>query len=358
MTIAIKEYTDRDEWDALVKRHPQGHLLQSWGWGALKAQFGWTPLRLGIVASGDTMPRAGAQMLVRSFLGLSVCYVPRGPLFASDAAIDTALLAALRRIARRRRAAFLRLEPNVLQDTAESRALHSFLQTQGLRVAQPLQPRTSIHLSLEPEPQQLFAAFSKGHRADVRRAERNGVVVRTGTTETDFDAFYALMEATARRAQFAIHSREYYRCAANAMGDDARLLLAHVGDSEPVAGFLVLAFGQEGQYMYSASTAEGLKSGANHLLQWHTIQWMHERGCRSYDLWGVPEVVGDMVGATEHERTEIEEQAKQHPLYGAYRFKKGWGGEVVRYLPAYDAVFLHPVYWLWRRRNESQAEGT
>jgi lipid II:glycine glycyltransferase (peptidoglycan interpeptide bridge formation enzyme) len=60
-----------------------------------------------------------------------------------------------------------------------------------------------------------------------------------------------------------------------------------------------------------------------------------------------------MVGATEDERARIEEQAKQDPLYGAYRFKKGWGGTVVRYLPAYDAVFLHPIYWLWRRRSES-----
>ena len=30
---------------------------------------------------------------------------------------------------------------------------------------------------------------------------------------------------------------------------------------------------------------------------------------------------------------------------------KGWGGHVVRSVPAYDKVFIPPVYWLWARRR-------
>src|SRR4028119_2318504 len=116
MTVAVTEWTDREGWDALVAAHPHGHFLQSWAWGESKAKFGWTPIRVGIASAGDAVPRAAAQMLVRSFMGLSVCYVPRGPMFAGDPTIDAALLLALRRLARRRRAAFLRLEPNVCED--------------------------------------------------------------------------------------------------------------------------------------------------------------------------------------------------------------------------------------------------
>ena len=32
-------------------------------------------------------------------------------------------------------------------------------------------------------------------------------------------------------------------------------------------------------------------------------------------------------------------------------FKKGFGGDVVRYLPAYDRVFIPPLYRLWLRRG-------
>jgi lipid II:glycine glycyltransferase (peptidoglycan interpeptide bridge formation enzyme) len=60
-----------------------------------------------------------------------------------------------------------------------------------------------------------------------------------------------------------------------------------------------------------------------------------------------------MLASPAEEREQIEEQAKAHPLYGAYRFKKGWGGDLVRYLPAYDQVYLAPAYWLWRRRTQA-----
>ncbi|HEX9369599.1 MAG TPA: methicillin resistance protein, partial [Roseiflexaceae bacterium] len=57
------------EWDDLAARHSQGHLLQSSGWGALKARVGWEARR--VVVAGPEGPRAGAQVLLRRRLGLS-----------------------------------------------------------------------------------------------------------------------------------------------------------------------------------------------------------------------------------------------------------------------------------------------
>ncbi len=353
MTCAAVEYTNAADWDALVRGNPRGHLLQSWAWGELKSEFGWRPLRLAIVDRTGT-PRAGAQILLRRFMGLSVCYVPRGPFFAGEPGVDGALCAALRRIARSSRAAFLRLEPNVLEGDAEANCLHSWLQVAGFRVADPLQPRTSIHLDLAPEPERLFAAFSKGHRADVRRAERTGVSVRSGAGAADLDSFYAIMEATSARADFGIHSRDYYRRAYERAGDAARLLIAADASGADVAAFLVFASGREAQYMYSGATAAGLKSGANHLLQWAAIRWARERGCVLYDFWGVPDAAAKLLVVTDAERESAEKELEGHPLYGAYRFKKGWGGRIVRYLPAYDQVYLAPAYWLWQKRRRGE----
>ncbi len=50
----------------------------------------------------------------------------------------------------------------------------------------------------------------------------------------------------------------------------------------------------------------------------------------------------------------LEAQARRDPLDGVYRFKKGWGGQVVRTVPAYDRVFIAPAYWFWQwRRGEA-----
>jgi serine/alanine adding enzyme len=368
--LAVVE-PDEATWEAFTQHHPQGHLLQSTRWGALKARFGWEQRSVAVADYGSHQRgpslRAGAQMLFRRRLGLSVAYVPRGPLFAADAETNTLLLATLDRLARRNRAVFLRLEPNILESDTPADALHSVLLLHGFQPADPIQPRSTVQLDLTPPPDRLLAAMSKGHRAAIRRAEREGVLVRVGACEADLDAFYAIMQATGARAAFAIHSREYYQTAWNLFHSPNRdspvgqpgglaetrgsqLLLAE-RDGKTLAAFLIFAWAGSGLYLYSGSTEEGLKSGANHALQWRALLWAKERGCAHYDFWGIPDVLGR--AATFEDvaaRAQLEQAARADPLYGVFRFKKGFGGRVVRYLPAYDRVYLPALYALWRRR--------
>jgi lipid II:glycine glycyltransferase (peptidoglycan interpeptide bridge formation enzyme) len=356
--LAIVEPDDA-AWDAFAQSHPQGHMLQSAGWGALKSRFGWERRRLAIAGPAGLI--AGAQVLLRRRLGISGAYVPRGPLFAGDAPADTLLLAALDRLARRNRAVFLRLEPNMLEDRPEAATLHSSLLLAGFRPAATIQPRSSIHLDLRPTADHLFAAFSKGHRADIRRAERGGVAVRAGANEQDLDTFAAIMESTGARAGFAVHSRAYYRAAWDLLGHasaapDAQagghaLLLLAERAGTPLAGFLVFAWAGAGLYLYSGATEEGLKSGANHALQWQALQWAKRQGCAIYDFWGIPDALGQAAAVEDpNERMQLEQQAQADPLAGVFRFKKGFGGQVVRFLPAYDRVYIPALYMLWQRR--------
>jgi len=362
--LAVVEPDDAT-WDAFTQEHPRGHLLQSSRWGALKARYGWE--RRCVAVAGAEGLHAGAQMLLRRRLGVSVAYVPRGPLFAGDAEADTLLLATLDRLARRQRAVFLRLEPNTIEQEGDAAALHSFLLIHGFGPADPIQPRSSVHLDLAPPADRLLAAMSKGHRADIRRAEREGVVVRAGQNTADLDAFYTIMAATGARGEFAIHSRAYYqtvwelfRSGADtwAVGHDgilpyaehARLLLAE-RDNTPLAAFLVFAWAGIGMYLYSGATEAGLKSGANHALQWQALLWAKEQGCACYDFWGIPDALGQAAAAEDAaERERLEQVARGDSLFGVFRFKKGFGGRIVRYLPAYDYVYIPALYALWRRR--------
>jgi serine/alanine adding enzyme len=375
--LAIVEPDDA-AWDDFVQGHQQGHLLQSAGWSVLKARFGWERRRLAVAGAAGL--RAGAQALFRHRMGASVAYVPRGPLFAGDVAADALLLTALGRLARRRRAVFLRIEPNVLEDDPAASALHSFLLLRGFRTAEPIQPRSSVHLDLTRPPDRLLATMSKGHRADIRRAEREGVVVRAGDDDRDFDAFYAIMEATGVRAEFAIHSREYYQAAWELFGSlpssvpcprpmegslprshpaerglggagaHAQLLLAE-RDGAILAASLIFAWAGAGLYLYSGANEEGLKRGANHALQWQALLWAKERGCAHYDFWGIPDALGQAATTEDAaERAQLEQAAQADPLAGVFRFKKGFGGRIVRYLPAYDLVYVPALYALWRRR--------
>lgn len=347
--LAVVE-PDAATWDAFTQQHPHGHLLQSSGWAALKRSVGWEARRVAVLGPQGYL--AGAQLLIRRRLGLSAVYVPRGPLLADDEAANRLLLAALDRLARRERAVFLRLEPNMLEDDPRAGERHSALLVQGFRAAPPIQPRSTVLLDLAPTPERLLAATSKGHRADIKRAARAGVSVRAGEGLADLDEFYAIMERTGARAGFGIHSHAYYRIAWEQLAPSgaARLLLAE-RDGTTLAAFMIFAWAGTGLYLYGGSTEEGLRSGANHALQWQAIQWARERGCAIYDFWGIPDQLGQAAAiADEAERAPLEQAAKADPLYGVFRFKKGFGGRVARFLPAYDRVYLPPLYAVWQRR--------
>jgi lipid II:glycine glycyltransferase (peptidoglycan interpeptide bridge formation enzyme) len=60
-------------WKQIVVDH-NGHLLQSWPWGQLKQQFGWS-------AEWLQVGQAAAQILFKRLpLGLTVAYIPKGPM--------------------------------------------------------------------------------------------------------------------------------------------------------------------------------------------------------------------------------------------------------------------------------------
>jgi lipid II:glycine glycyltransferase (peptidoglycan interpeptide bridge formation enzyme) len=336
------------EWDAFVAAHPQGSLLQQSGWGELKAGAGWQARRLAILGPEGRL-LAGALLLVRAAYGLSVAYTPRGPLLAGDPAVDQVLLAGLTRAARRARAIFLRLEPNLTEDDPAADATHTWLLLQGLGPAPSIQPRSSVHVDLGRPEEAILAGCSKGHKADIKRAERGGVQVRVGGAE-DLPAFYAIMEGTGARAKFGIHAASYYEAAWRRFQPRSRLLLAELG-GRAVAAHMVFADAARGLYLYSGADEEGLRSGANHLLEWHAIRWARGLGCASYDLWGIPDALGRAATAPdEAARVALEAEAQADPLIGVYRFKKGFGGRVVRYLPAYDMVLIPPLYKLALRR--------
>jgi lipid II:glycine glycyltransferase (peptidoglycan interpeptide bridge formation enzyme) len=348
-STAVVSVSDPAAWDALVVER-DGQPFQASAWADLKHAFGWDPFRLSTRDRG-----AAAQLLIRPFRGLAVAYVPRGPM-----GFDGGLVEEMMRIARSRRAAFLRLEPNVLETDADAGRLTEQLRSMGFKPSdRTLQPRSSIRLSLTPTEDELLANFSKGHRADIRRAERDGVTVRTGSIDNDPEVLQHMLAATRERKQFGFHSAAYWRRLMESFGDGARLQVAEL-DGQPIAASLVLAFGRHGIYLAAGSTRAGLDHRAAHLLQWHAIRWARERGAQTWDLWGIAdargrhEIAARGGSATAEQLAALDAQAQRDPLDGVYRFKKGWGGEVVRTVPAFDCVFIKPAYWFWQwRRGEA-----
>jgi peptidoglycan pentaglycine glycine transferase (the first glycine) len=333
-------------WEHFVAAHPASHILQTAAWGALKAQFGWHVERIALADGGKLV--AGAQVLYRRLpLGLGLlAYVPRGPVVEwHDGAQVSSLLAAAERAAQARGAFALMLEPD-LPDGQETRTQLSSL---GFAPAPlTIQPPRTIVVDLTGDEDQLLARMKQKTRYNLRLAERKGVTVREATL-ADLPTFHALMQATAERDDFGVHSPAYYEAAYRLFVPSGRacLLLAEVA-GEPTAAVMVFALGQRAWYFYGASGPAHREKMSPYLLQWEAMRWARTQGCTSYDLWGIPD---------EDEQTlEAQFSGREDGLWGVYRFKRGFGGQVVRRVGAWERAFSPLRYrayrWLVRLRRK------
>ena len=340
LSSRVQPITDHTAWDTFVAHHPAGHLLQTWAWGELKARFGWRAIRLGLLEQDTIL--AGAQLLLRPISPLfNLAYVPKGPLLDwADRPQVNALLTGLHRVCRSQRSVFLKIEPNVPDDPA----LRETIEREGFAVSPfTVQPPRTIVVDVTAGEEAMLAAMKQKTRYNIRLAARKGVDVRLGSAE-DLASFYHLMQITGQRERFGIHSPDYFRAIWELFAPDrAALLLAQVR-AEPVAGLLVLTHGRSAYYLFGASGHAHRDKMPTYLLQWEAMRWARAHACQSYDLWGIPD--------DDEARLEAEFIAHSQDsagLWGVYRFKRGFGGRVVRAAGAFDFVYNRPLYWAYRQ---------
>jgi peptidoglycan pentaglycine glycine transferase (the first glycine) len=338
-------YTAEDaEWDDFVARHPHGSLLQTTHWASLKSRFGWHSRRVWLRRDGKLV--AGAQMLIRSAaLGLiRVAYVPHGPLVDwSDEEQVGVMLNQLDFAAYEQRAGLLKLEPLLWQEEMSPADWEGLCQQQGcLANSDTIQPPRTAVVDLRPSEDEILAAMKQKTRYNIRLAEKKGVTVRRGT-EDDILIFNRLMQTTGSRNEFGIHEPRYYQTAFELFAPDRAALFIAEYDGQPLAAIMTFAHGPRAAYLYGASSDEERQRMPTYAVQWAGIQWARARGCLEYDLWGVPDLP--------EAELETQFQDRDEGLWGVYRFKRGFGGQVKRTVGTADRVYNQLVYRLyhWRR---------
>ncbi len=338
--------SDFGSWNETVAALPGAHILQTREWAQIKAQFGWQPEPF--VWEQGGRPVAAALVLRRRLLpGLpwSVLYVPKGPLLDwADAALRKRVLDDLEGYARRTGAVLLKVDPDVVLGTGipgEEEATEDPVGAQVVRdltargwrfSPEQVQFRNTVWLDLTRSEEEILAAMKQKTRYNIRLAARKGVVVRVAE-EGDLDLLYRMYAETAARDGFVIRPREYYLTVWRTLwaAGMAEPLIAEV-EGEPVAAVVIFRFAGRAYYFYGMSTGRHRNKMPTYLLQWEAIRRARAAGCTVYDFWGAPEVFDE-----------------RDPMWGVYRFKAGFRGQVVRTLGAWDYPARPALYTLFVR---------
>ena len=317
-----------DEYEEFNRRHPKGHFMQSLKWAEMKPD--WKNITL-ISLDGNNCIRGSVSLLIRHIpiIKKSIIYAPRGPVCnCGDFETIKELYRGIKKIAKEHNSYIFKCDPDIKSDNSE---FISNLKTAGFSISpggknfEGIQPCYVFRLSLKDKThEEIFEAFHSKVRYNIRLAEKKGVKIRLGG-KPDIKYFSELMNETGLRDEFVIRPPSYFEKMLDALGDNVRLYIAdYMG--KPIAGAISVFYGDKAWYLYGASGNEHRNTMPNYLLQWEMIKAACQKKCDIYDFRGVS---GDL--------------SEDNPLYGLYRFKKGFNGEFTEFLGEAQLVFS-PFY--------------
>lgn len=319
------------QWDRFVRGHARAHVLQLSAWGALKARFGWDAKIITLTRNDQIV--AGALVLMKDLPArlARMAYVPMGG-YALDDDFYPQLWKAIRQ---ETGAAFLKLEPGHFPpDETPNLAAMGFVPS-----PQSIQPPNTIQIDISCDEETILKRMNQGTRRKIRKSQSGELQYSEGGKD-DLAAFCRLLKQTGDRNAFGVHSAAYFEAVHELLiPEQGALLMAWRGEAL-LAALMVFALGDNAWYFYGASSREHNKLQASYGLQWRAIQWAKARGCRCYDMWGIP----DYDEAT----LEAEFKTRRDGLWGVYGFKRGWGGEVRRSVGAWDLPYYRIVYRAYR----------
>lgn len=184
-------------------------------------------------------------------------------------------------------------------------------------------PANTIILDLNNDEQAILAHMKPKTRYNIRLALRKEIEVRELGME-QIDVWYRLYEETASRNGLYLNDLRYFRSVLAAKMDPSeegvtvKLLVAYYGE-EPLAAMFLVISSHRATYLYGASSSLHRELMPTYALQWKAIQIAKSMHCLEYDFFGISP------------RCE-----PSHPMYGLYRFKRGFGGDIFHHLGCWD----------------------
>lgn len=355
----------------------------------LRESNGWVPYYFGVRENGHL--KAAIMLTARpAFLGKSIFYSPGGPLidFEDTTTLDF-LVRHLKRYIKSHNGYVLHIEPyyelierdrdgEVVEGGFDHRSAAQNLTHLGFqKLSHADAPQYEFVLDINGRtPDELLASFKRNTRNHIRKAEKQGVVIRE-LEKSELPRFKKITESTSARRHFDDKPLSYYEKMYDLFHPrgEVQFIIAEVTPSTPdakdssssqdgastasftdqsststtsaasqfststtpvksqptidLSAAMFMTYGDEVIYLFSGSDERYMREyNAQYLIQWHMIKYAAEHGFKHYNFYGI---------------NGLPDPAS--PDYGIYDFKKGFGGHVVELIGAYELptspVFYH-----------------
>lgn len=184
-------------------------------------------------------------------------------------------------------------------------------------------PANTIVVDLTADEDTILGRMKPKTRYNIRLALNKGVEVRSVGID-GLQTWYNLYKETAARNGLTLNDFNcFHSMFASKMGMcdddvDVQLLIAYYDEMPLAAMFLVLS-AHRATYLYGASSSSFRNVMPTYALQWKAMQIAKAYKCREYDMFGV-----------------APNPDPSHPMYGLFKFKQGFGGNMFHQLGCWD----------------------
>lgn len=314
---------NKTNWDKFVTSHKEANFLQSWDFYEFYKARGNEIVRRIAVDENDQIIAAYAGVVEHAKRGRHLA-IAGGPILDwKDKKLVKAIFDDMKDQGKANNCVFVRVRPQ-LELSEKSLALFKNL---GLKKAPMyLSVEYAGVLDLTKSEEEIMAGMRQRLRRALRKAEKNHITVEKSTNPQDIHEFYQIQLQTARRHDFVEFSEDFLtkQFAAFAPNGEAVLYTAKY-EGEILAQNFMIFYGNEASYHYGVSSELGTKLSGAPLLHLTAMRDARERGIGRYNLWGI-----------------VAEDDTKHRFYGVSVFKRGFGVDELKYLPAHDLI-LEPI---------------
>lgn len=324
--IEIKTAESKKDWDKFITSHKESNFLQSWDFYEFHKNRGNKIVRR-IAEEGGKIVGAYAGVIEDAKRGRYMA-IAGGPILDwKNKTLIKKVFKDIEEQGKEKKCVFIRVRPQLeLSDTSKA-----IFKNAGFKKAPMyLSVEYAGILNLENSEEEILKNASQGFRRKLRKAEKNAITLETTKDPKIAEKFYELELAHAKRQGYVPFSKSFLEKQFEAMmnGNEAIVYTAKK-DGEILAMNFMIFYSNEASYHYGVSTDLGTKYSAAPLLHMEAMKEARNRGIKRYNLWGI-------VGLEE----------KSHRFYGVSEFKRSFGCEEFRYLPAQDLILNKPKYLL------------
>ena len=330
----VTDEKDRQAYKEFLEKHERCNFQQSPEWAKVKENW----INEIVLAEDESGKIIGAvSILIRKIpIFGNIMYSSRGPTCdIHDISVMKQLTDGIKELAKKYKAIVYKAEPDILSSDEEYRKIVTSLgykiKDDAKNFREEIQPRYVFRLDIKNKTEdEIFAGFHSKTRYNVRLAIKKGVEVKEGTRE-DLKDFHKIMVETGARDGFIIRPLSYFEKMYDEMAPEHMKLLMAYHDGKPISGVIPIFYGNKTWYLYGASSNEHRNLMPNYLLQWEMIKIEKKKKDDVYDFRGVSGVVDE-----------------NHPQYGLYRFKKGFGATFTEFVGEVYIPFKPFTYSLYK----------